>query len=91
MDKIKFVMENFWDKVKKAGGVPFVKDAIAMYKTMIDPEVPLHIRVMIAGALVYFIVPTDAIPDIPIVGYVDDAAVIASVRAMASSYIEEHM
>lgn len=40
----------------------------------------LRSKAIIVGALVYFIVPIDAVPDfLPVIGYLDDAAVISAV------------
>ena len=41
-------------------------------------DVPIGIIIAIISALVYFVSPIDILPDsIPIVGYFDDAAVVA--------------
>ena len=43
-------------------------------------HVPMRSIVLAVGALLYFVAPLDLIPDfIPVVGYLDDAAVIAYV------------
>jgi len=89
MNNTNFVENNFWSKVKKnAGNIPFIKDAIAMYYSMIDPLTPIAAKITIAGALAYFIMPFDAIPDIlgPL-GFTDDAAVIASALAIVNQYV----
>ena len=45
-------------------------------------DVPWETIALAIGALIYFISPIDAIPDfIPVVGYIDDAAVIGFVIA----------
>ncbi len=45
---------------------------------MVDPRVPAKERLLVAGAIVYAIVPLDLIPDmLPFVGQVDDAYLIA--------------
>lgn len=57
-----------------------VKHVLALYRYMADPEVHWARKVLVVGALVYFILPADAIPDFtPLIGYLDDAAVIAAV------------
>ena len=76
-----FEKESFFKKsIKLAGKIPFIPDAIALYYCMIDTDTPLATKLTIAGALAYFVVPTDMIPDVvgP-VGYVDDAAAILAV------------
>jgi uncharacterized membrane protein YkvA (DUF1232 family) len=47
-------------------------------RLMTDPRVPKTERVLVAGAIVYAIIPFDFIPDmLPFVGQVDDAYLIA--------------
>jgi uncharacterized membrane protein YkvA (DUF1232 family) len=47
-------------------------------RLMVDPRVPAKERLLVAGAVVYAIVPLDFIPDIlPFVGQVDDAYLVA--------------
>jgi uncharacterized membrane protein YkvA (DUF1232 family)/GTP-binding protein EngB required for normal cell division len=76
-----FEKESFFNKSKKlAGKIPFIPDALALYYCMIDVDTPLATKLTIAGALAYFVVPTDMIPDFAgPVGYVDDAAAILAV------------
>lgn len=45
---------------------------------MTDPRVPATERVLVAGAILYALIPFDFIPDmLPLVGQVDDAYLIA--------------
>jgi uncharacterized membrane protein YkvA (DUF1232 family) len=47
-------------------------------RLMIDPRVPAKERLLVAGAIVYALVPLDFIPDmLPFIGQVDDAYLIA--------------
>src|ERR1700682_5793832 len=47
-------------------------------RLLTDSRVPATERALVAGAIVYFIIPFDLIPDmIPFVGQVDDAYLIA--------------
>ena len=47
-------------------------------RLMIDPRVPATERVLVAGALLYALIPLDFIPDVlPFVGQVDDAYLVA--------------
>ena len=48
---------------------------------------------MLVGAIVYFVVPDDLIPDsLPLIGFADDAAVLGAARSrLVSSHIKpEH-
>jgi uncharacterized membrane protein YkvA (DUF1232 family) len=63
---------------------------------MVDPRVPAKERLLVAGAIVYAIVPLDFIPDmLPFVGQVDDAYLVALslLRLMSSAdprVVREH-
>ena len=86
------VKRDFWNKVQEVGkNLPFIRDAIALYRYMNDPEVPWHRKSVAVGALVYFIVPVDAIPDFaPVVGYLDDAGVISATVAYLQTELEPY-
>lgn len=45
-----------------------------------DPRVPLWRRLMGLFAVIYFVMPVDAIPDfLPIIGWLDDVGVLSAV------------
>jgi len=71
------VEEDLLEKLRKVK-VKFGADLRALYAFMRDPRAPTQGKVVAIGALLYFILPVDLIPDVlPIIGFVDDAAVIA--------------
>ncbi|MCH7828098.1 MAG: DUF1232 domain-containing protein [Bacteroidetes bacterium] len=80
-DQEKYIDENLWKKLERVGKkISFAKDILALVNYMRDPNVSWHRKSIIIGALIYFIVPIDAIPDIaPLIGYLDDLGVIAAV------------
>jgi uncharacterized membrane protein YkvA (DUF1232 family) len=87
------VAERFWDKLRKTlGRVPFIEDALAAYYCARDSKTPLYVKAVLMGALAYFIVPSDVIPDfIAGLGYADDAAVLsAAIAAVSGSLKPEH-
>lgn len=86
------VEKGFWEKVKNVGKkVPFINDAIALFNYIKDSDVPWYRRSLAVGALAYFIMPVDAIPDItPIVGYLDDAVVITATVAWLGSELQPY-
>lgn len=48
-------------------------------------------RGIIVGALLYFLIPTDATPDyIPLVGYIDDTAIVAAVIRRLAKEIDRY-
>jgi uncharacterized membrane protein YkvA (DUF1232 family) len=84
------VDDGFWPKVKRAARhIPFLDDLLAAYFCAIDPKTPLQAKAVLMGALAYFILPFDVIPDfIAGFGYTDDAAVLyAAIRSVAQ-YIQ---
>ena len=77
------VRKSFWDKLRKTlGRIPFVEDALAAYYCASDKATPLYVRAVLMGALAYFIIPSDVIPDfIAGIGFTDDASVLAAAMA----------
>ena len=79
---------NLWEKIKsgaqKFGGAT-VYAVLILYYTLESSSTPVWAKSIIIGALGYFILPVDAIPDyIPVVGYSDDlAALIWAIGAIA--------
>ena len=89
-DRIK-VEQKFWDKLRRSlGRVPFAEDAVAAYYCATDPDTPLKVKAVLMGALAYFIVPTDMLPDfIALLGFTDDAAVLAAAIRTVLPHVEE--
>jgi uncharacterized membrane protein YkvA (DUF1232 family) len=70
--------------------VPFSEDAVAAFYCASDSATPLPIRATLFGALGYFVLPFDAIPDLLVgLGYTDDAAVIIAAFTAAKMHITE--
>lgn len=85
------VRSGFWEKARRTlGRVPFTEDAVAAFHCAIDSMTPLPIRATLFGALAYFIMPFDVIPDFILgLGYTDDAAVLFAAYKAASAHITE--
>jgi uncharacterized membrane protein YkvA (DUF1232 family) len=87
------VERKFWDKLRKyIRQVPFVGDLIAAYYCAVDPVTPLHVKAVLFGALAYFIMPIDLVPDVLTwIGFTDDAAVLyAALRTIAPHIKDSH-
>jgi uncharacterized membrane protein YkvA (DUF1232 family) len=87
------VRRRFWIKFKQVvAQLPFAEDLLAAYYCAFDRETPRHVQVALLGALAYFILPFDFMPDmLPILGFTDDAAVLATaIRMVASNITPEH-
>ncbi|MCZ6703744.1 MAG: YkvA family protein [Ignavibacteria bacterium] len=85
--KEEHVEENLWYKLESAGKkISFAKDIVALYRYMKDALVGWHRKAIVIAALIYFISPVDAIPDIaPLFGYLDDLGVISALLKFLGS------
>jgi uncharacterized membrane protein YkvA (DUF1232 family) len=82
-----YIDENFWSKIERVGSkLSFTKDLKALYNYFVDPSISWYRKSIVVGALIYFIVPIDSIPDIaPLIGYLDDLGVItATIKFLGS-------
>ena len=87
------VRRRFWIKLKRVvANLPFAEDLLAAYYCAFDKQTPRHVQVALLGAIAYFILPFDFIPDMmPILGFTDDAAVLATAIRMVATHIRpEH-
>ena len=87
------VRKRFWIKLKQvAAKLPFTEDLLAAYYCAFDKETPRHVQVALMGAVAYFILPFDFVPDMmPALGFTDDAAVLATaIRLVASHITDDH-
>lgn len=64
-------------RVAKKAGVKAVYAVLLLYYALADGNVPLRDKVIVVGALGYFICPTDFVPDLlgPL-GYTDDLSAL---------------
>jgi uncharacterized membrane protein YkvA (DUF1232 family) len=85
------VRNGFVNKIKAvARRIPFAEDAVAAWFCTRDPATPFRVRATLVGALAYFILPTDAIPDIVAgLGFTDDAAVLLAALKIVGSKISD--
>ncbi len=92
-DDERIVEQGIWSKLRETlGKIPFTEDAVAAYYCAVDRATPLWVKAILMGALAYFIMPADVIPDFIVgLGYTDDAAVlIAALKAIRKHLRPEH-
>lgn len=84
------VERGFWKKLRRYGRrVPFLRDAVAAYFCARDPETPLQVKAVLMGALAYFVMPADLVPDfIAWLGFTDDATVVMAAIQVISPHIK---
>lgn len=88
-----FSDDGFWNKAvkyAKKAGKEVIEKALWLYYAAQNPATPAWAKGIIYGALGYFILPIDAIPDVmPGIGYGDDLGVIGAAIASVSMYIND--
>lgn len=87
--------KSFLDKVtdcaSKAGKEVLIK-AFQLFYVLDKPDVPLWAKSAIIGAIGYFILPVDAIPDfLPVAGYTDDLGVMAAALGTVAMYVDDEV
>lgn len=89
----RLVRLRFWPKLRaNLGRLPFVDDLLAAWFCAIDPATPSRVKIVLFGALAYFVLPFDTVPDfVAVLGFTDDAAVLlAAVQAVRSHLRPDH-
>jgi uncharacterized membrane protein YkvA (DUF1232 family) len=78
-------LQSLWKKLK------LLVSVLCDYLTGDYREIPFSSIAAVAAAILYFVSPIDAIPDfIPVLGYVDDAAVLALCLKMVHKDMEKY-
>ncbi len=85
--------KGLWKKVSevaKAAGAKVIYYALLLYYALQSPQMTFAHKAKIMGALGYFILPADLIPDaIALLGFTDDAAVLLYVIKKIHSAIDD--
>jgi uncharacterized membrane protein YkvA (DUF1232 family) len=87
------VKRAFWQKAKRlAGKLPFAEDLLTAYYCAFDQATPLQVKTALIGALAYFVLPFDVVPDMmPLLGFTDDAAILLTALRMVTAHVRpEH-
>ena len=85
----RLVMREFGHKLRKnIGKIPFSEDVTASFYCAIDGKSPAFVKAVLFGALAYFVMPADVIPDfLAGIGFTDDASVLMAAMATVQKYI----
>jgi len=87
------VREGFWPKLKRlAARLPFAETLLASYYAAFDRDTPFRVRAILVGALAYFVLPLDIIPDVLLgLGFTDDLAVLMTAFNAVQAHVKpEH-
>lgn len=82
---------KFWKKVKRtAARLPFADKLVSSWYYATDAKTPKRTKMVLFGALAYFMMPLDAVPDLMVgAGYVDDGALLLATWAFLKGVPEE--
>ncbi|HEX6144573.1 MAG TPA: YkvA family protein [Geminicoccaceae bacterium] len=82
--------ERFWRKLRRSlARLPFAEDLVAAWYCALDRDTPPYVRTVLAGALAYFMLPADVIPDVLAgLGFTDDASVLAAAIAAVGRHMQ---
>ena len=87
--------DSFWEKCKsvlKSAGCEVIEKALWLYFVAQKESVPASVKATIYGALAYFILPLDAIPDItPLIGFSDDLGALMLAIKLVSDHIDDEV
>lgn len=88
----KFDANEFLEKLLKYAkkiGIELTRKALQLYFVLLKPEVPTDEKLLIMGALAYFVITLDVVPDFLLGGFADDGIGLAYVIGKVSQYIDD--
>lgn len=85
------VKAKFFPKLARvAAHVPFAEELVAAYYCAFDRATPVKAKGILVGALAYFILPIDTIPDVLLgLGFTDDLAVLVAAFNVVRVHVRE--
>jgi uncharacterized membrane protein YkvA (DUF1232 family) len=85
------VKEKFFPKLARVlSRVPFAEDLLAAYFCAFDRGTPVKAKGILIGALAYFILPFDLVPDMLLgLGFTDDLAVLLAAFNVVRTHVTE--
>jgi uncharacterized membrane protein YkvA (DUF1232 family) len=87
------VRQGFWPKLKRnLANLPFAEELVAAWYCAFDPKTPLRARGILLGALAYFVMPIDLVPDFILgLGFTDDLTVLLTAYGVVRAHMKpEH-
>ena len=85
---------QMWNKIKGfffEVGINLVIKVLQLWYVLQKPEVPVHVKVAIMGAIAYFVMPVDFILDVLPGGYHDDLLAVTLTLFAAEEYIDDEV
>lgn len=86
--------EKMWNKIKRffvEAGISLVFKVLQLWYVLQKPDVPVHVKLAIMGAIAYFVMPIDLVIDVLPGGYGDDTLAVLAALLTAESYIDDEV
>ena len=86
--------KKMWSKIKDfffEAGINLVIKVVQLWYVLQKPEVPVHVKVAIMGAIAYFVMPVDFVLDVLPGGYQDDLLAVTLTFLAAEEYIDDEV
>ena len=86
--------KKMWSKIKDfffEAGINLVIKVVQLWYVLQKPEVPVHVKVAIMGAIAYFVMPVDLILDVLPSGYQDDLLAVTLTLIATEEYIDDEV
>ena len=86
--------KKMWSKIKDfffEAGINLVIKVLQLWYVLQKPEVPVHIKVAIMGAIAYFVMPVDFVLDVLPGGYHDDLLAVTLTLLAAEEYMDDEV
>ncbi|WP_042150435.1 YkvA family protein [Paucisalibacillus sp. EB02] len=86
--------DKLWKKIRKfakKAGSSAIYAVLILYYTLQKPEIPVKVKATILGALGYFILPIDLIPDVAFgAGFIDDLGILTAALIQVAVHVDDH-
>lgn len=87
--------QNLWRKITRfasRAGLEVIEKVLWLHYAAQKPTTPLWAKSVMYGAVAYFLLPVDAIPDfLPGTGFTDDLGALAAAVGTVSFYIDDEI
>ena len=85
------VKREFFPKLKRVmASIPYADELVAAYYCAFDKATPLKAKGILIGALAYFILPLDIVPDFILgLGFTDDMAVLLAAFNVVRTHVTD--
>jgi uncharacterized membrane protein YkvA (DUF1232 family) len=85
------VKRDFFPKLARVlAGIPYAEELVAAYYCAFDKATPLKAKGILIGALAYFVLPIDVVPDFILgLGFTDDMAVLLAAFNVVRTHVKQ--